>query len=540
MNKQKKQSEALEETNIWNDFDLMKSNHDLIRKIKLVVSKIDQDNFVKNFEESIDPDERKRLGQFFTSDRITEFIISKLELDEKSLILDPSCGAGSFLHSCFDYMVRDKNIGITKTLSNIYGIEINEKSLQIAKASLLVKSPSTAEIMKILNNNLILEDFIKISKKNIFSYFSQVKENDGFDAIIGNPPYLTLTIEKHLRKDPVFSKIICGQINATTLMIGRAFELLKPGGKLGLLLPKTLLRVNSYKNLREFLISNFRLDYLIDVGQEFKKVRGEQVILIATKMHKANYKLSVGRFPSTHNNPVTCKIGIDHLTKFNGFTMFNEKSLYELASKIISKHPTLEECCNGKIFRGISISSNSKFISKIKQINFLKTIRGDSIKKCRFDYFLWLQNRAHSKIDYVKTKKIVAQNIFSSEAGIIANYDSEELVTLDTVTNILPQNEDPLYILGIMNSELAKFFMVFVVYNQSRLTMHTDKSYIGRLPIPNTDNRIKNKIIKIVRDQMDGLNSDKSLDSLVYDAFNLTSEERDTIKLHLKLFKNTR
>ena len=131
------------------------------------------------------------------------------------------------------------------------------------------------------------------------------------------------------------------------------------------------------------------------------------------------------------------------------------------------------------------------------------------------------------------------QNIFSSEAGIIANYDNEGLATLNTVTNILPQNEDPLYVLGIMNSELARFFMVFVVYNQSRLTMHTDRSYIGRLPIPYTNNNNKNAIIKIVKNLMSNLDDKDILNSLVYDTFNLTSKERNTIKMHLKTFKKT-
>jgi len=324
-------------------------------------------------------------------------------------------------------------------------------------------------------------------------------------------------------------------------MIGRAYELLKEGGKLGFLLPKTLLRVNSYRNLREFLLSNFRLDYLIDVGQEFRKVRGEQVILIATKgMQSKNQNVTVGNFTIKNNIPETREISLNYITKFNNFVVFNKKSLYNLATKIVGKHKNLDHCCNGKIFRGISIGANSKFVSQIKKKNFLKALRGDSIKKFGYEYFIFLQNRPYPKIDSVKMRKIVLQNIFSSESGIIANYDDKGLITLDTVTNVIPQIENPYYVLGIMNSQLARFFMVFVIYNQSRLTMHADRNYIGRLPIPSTNNKIKNSIIKEVKNRIENRGSDDILNSLVYDAFNLTSNEREVVRSQLESFAKTR
>ena len=76
-------------------------------------------------------DEKKKLGQFFTSNRITEYIVSRTNFDEKKTIIDISCGDGAFLISCCNHL-QQKNNKKTQDISNIYGIDIDKKQLTIA------------------------------------------------------------------------------------------------------------------------------------------------------------------------------------------------------------------------------------------------------------------------------------------------------------------------------------------------------------------------------------------------------------------------
>lgn len=479
-------------------------------------------------------DDKKLFAQFFTSNRITEYIIKEMNLDETKTIADLSCGDGAFLNTCLNYFIKNE-ISLEKIISNIYGIEIHEKQLSLAKENIakIVKKNK-----KIIDTNIILDDTIQSTPEKLLEKFPKIKKQKGFDIIVGNPPYLSITSSKTMKSDPILSQIIFGQVNTATLMIGRAYSLLKEGGRLGLLLPKSILRVNSYKKLRDFLVSEFYIEEMIDVGVEFDDVRGEQFILIATKKHQSPKNIKIGYF--WKNKPFeTHIISFNEITKFDNFLLLENKKLYKLVDKIVSDHPNLDECSNGKIYRGIGIGANSKYVSTSPSDNFYKGLRGDSIKKFSYDYFIYIQKRDYSKLDMVKNKKIVLQNIFSSESGIIANYDDKGLVTLDTVTNILIEKENPYYVLGILNSLLMRFFMVFAIYDKSRLTMHADRKYLSRIPIPKTSEKLKKAIIDEVKNNIKNNkknNNMKKLNDLIFQVFKLIDSEKNQVINQLEKF----
>ena len=77
---------------------------------------------------------------------------------------------------------------------------------------------------------------------------------------------------------------------------------------LGLLLPKSLLRVKSYQKLRDFLLTNFEIKCGIDVGQAFDVVRGEQVIFIAQKKKPTNTYFLDGNWHINSLKPSLTKI----------------------------------------------------------------------------------------------------------------------------------------------------------------------------------------------------------------------------------------
>ncbi len=478
-----------------------------------------------------DINDKKLFAQFFTSNRITEYIIKQMNLDETKTIADLSCGDGAFLNTCLNYFIKNK-ISPEKIISNIYGIEIHEIQLSLAKENIakIVKKNK-----KIIDTNIILDDTIQSTPEKLLEKFPKIKKQKGFDIIVGNPPYLSITSSKTMKSDPILSQIIFGQVNTATLMIGRSYSLLKEGGKLGLLLPKSILRVTSYKKLRDFLVSEFYIEEMIDVGIEFDDVRGEQFILIATKKPQSPKNIKIGYF--WKNKPFeTHMIPFNEITKFDNFLLLENKKLYKLVDKIVSDHPNLDKCSNGKIYRGIGIGANSKYVSTSRRDNFYKGLRGDSIKKFSYDYLIYIQKRDYPKLDMVRTKKIVLQNIFSAESGIIANYDDEGLVTLDTVTNILMEKENPYYVLGILNSLLMRFFMVFAIYDKSRLTMHTDRKYLSRIPIPKTSEKLKKAIINEVKNNSKKSSSSSKLNDLVFKIFELTDSEKSEVINQLEKF----
>ena len=63
----------------------------------------------------------------------------------------------------------------------------------------------------------------------------------------------------------------------------------------------------------------------------------------------------------------------------------------------------------------------------------------------------------------------------------------ETHLTLDTINSVVFSGDHEYphdYVLAFMNSKIANWYMKWVVFNRSVLTMHFDSDYIGRLPIP--------------------------------------------------------
>lgn len=96
-------------------------------------------------------------------------------------------------------------------------------------------------------------------------------KNGGFDVIIGNPPYVTVkkSIDFNI-KDSAFNEVIDGTVNCATLMVVRSLELLKENGTIGFLLPKSMLRVESYRKFREYILNNTAIIDVFDIGQAFR------------------------------------------------------------------------------------------------------------------------------------------------------------------------------------------------------------------------------------------------------------------------------
>ena len=524
--------------------------------IKKVVNKIEQEQLTQIredtlgilFEKLIREQEKKDLGQFYTSQEIVNYMINFLNIKPNSKILDPTCGCGVFLVTAYNYLKQvNKN-----AMENIYGVDLNTSATKIARINLWLRNGQNANSLKILERNIKVGNSIvenKLVDKKAFNWnkkFSAILDNGGFDFIIGNPPYISLKNKRDYDvKESVFSKIANGNTNAASLVIAKSFELLKEGGVMAFVLPKTLIRVNSYSKLREFLLENSKILHVYDLGDSFRGVRGEQIILFIQKtkdkeeINKNKVLVKVLENNNSLENQKTFYVSQKVFRKYNTFLMFENKNYYDLIDKI--KGENLENLA--EIFRGVTISPNSRFISNSKTKLNKPIIKGNDVSKFSYTngYFIDVLklNEGISKTELLGKNKIILQNIFSSEAGIISCIDKKGNLNFDTITNIvLKDNSFKLeYIFGLLNSKLLNFYLKYAVYNKSKLTMHTDKAYLGKIPILKSDKKIETEIINLV--QKLNKNKDKKkilkeLDIKVYTLYRINKTEQNLIESALK------
>ena len=132
-------------------------------------------------------------------------------------ILDPACGSGAFLNQALDFLIKEHGkidelraelMGDSLVLSditndilekNIYGVDLNEESVEIAKLSLWLRTAQKGRKLNTLSQNIkcgnSLIDDPAVAGDKAFRWeeeFPEVFKKGGFDVVIGNPPYVDI------------------------------------------------------------------------------------------------------------------------------------------------------------------------------------------------------------------------------------------------------------------------------------------------------------------------------------------------------------
>lgn len=157
------------------------------------------EQLIEAFEVAIPAKDQQTNGAVYTpkpiKDYITQTSIGELNKPlDKILAADISCGCGAFLYSLAIHIHENTGQSIQSILQKqIFGLDINESSIQRAEILLSLLAISKGEDLPGFSVNLFVGNALEFdwnTQKNI-------KENEGFDLIVGNPPYVRA---KHIDK----------------------------------------------------------------------------------------------------------------------------------------------------------------------------------------------------------------------------------------------------------------------------------------------------------------------------------------------------
>lgn len=207
----------------------------------------------------------KQLGQVFTPDNIAEQILDMSGYIAENIlgktILEPSFGEGVFLkHIVLRIIEEGKRIGlkteeIKKQLEdNVYGIEIDGELYK-----------KTLDML----NNLVSEYGIKNVDWNLYRMNALDFAFEGFDFIVGNPPYIRVhNLSKEDRDKIKKFKFSNGTTDMYIVFFELCLNLLNENGTLGFITPNSFLRNTSQKKFREYLFGNNLVSCIKDFGSQ--------------------------------------------------------------------------------------------------------------------------------------------------------------------------------------------------------------------------------------------------------------------------------
>lgn len=542
----------------------------------------------------------------------------------KLRILDPACGSGSFLIGAYRYLLNYHRDWYVKDgpekhrkalfqtaggewrlttqekkrilLNNIYGVDIDSQAVEVTKLSLLLKVlegeseetlkrqlsfvheralPDLGQNIK-CGNSLIGPDYFvsqvmsddeEIRRVNPFDWkaeFPEIIKAAGFDAVIGNPPYLFITEVEEAHRN-YFSKVYQAceyRFDVYGLFSELAVRrLLRDQGLLSFIIPHTLLSNDSFEKLRGILLRETGLEQVMDIGPGiFSGARNETMIFIARKsshLQPGNkcrvIVTSVGQFPLPSSDFEIEQAEWEVNPRMAWQVKVTPKQ-GGVAKKMEQAQMRLGGLCT--INQGLRTGDNVRYLSAKRESGKWKPAAGgkDVARYAPIYQGLYVYydpavlDAPRKKEIFESPEKLVVQEIrnITLPRRIIATYDAAQTYCLQStnVINLKRPGKPTLtlkFLLAVLNSDIVNF------YFRQRFSgnNHIASNQLAQIPIPIPNASVCRQLDGLVESMLDLHKrlsaaktsadkdrlqrqiaaTDQEIDRLVYDLYDLTEEE---------------
>ncbi|MHB1037081.1 MAG: Eco57I restriction-modification methylase domain-containing protein [Pirellulales bacterium] len=537
-------------------------------------------------------------------------------------VLDMACGSGSFLlgayqcllDHCLAWYVEHKpethneavykaprnghwllTIGEKKRIvtTHLFGVDIDAQAVEVTKLSLLLKVlegetdqsvtrqqrlfhdralPNLSDNIKCGNSLIgsgyftgkLISDPHEVKRVNPFDWtrgFPDAMNAGGFDCIIGNPPWVSLTGR--------FGNDICPyremqylidahhgntyMPNMYEYFVSQGVSLIRNGGRFGYIVPDRLGFNRQFVALRKRILESFRLISLV-YRMPFPKVTADTLAFILERGPcPEGHKIDVSEYGlSSFQIPQRDFVDSDK----HEWLFFADARQMDLAKRIASNPSVLPLSRVCKTTSGYG--GKSALVTEHRQnARQISTLKGDSIVRYVLRKQYWFEfKREHITGRTTDKRKLGARpKILLRKTGdsIVATYDDSGIFPEQSLYFLFDFGRDlsAFYVLGLLNSRFMNWYYKAACLTNKDSIAQVKKVRLDQLPIRMVDiaNDVEsatyNRMVSLVEAmlalhkhlataqseaqrsvfhrQIDATDAD--IDRLVYDLYGLTAEE---------------
>jgi hypothetical protein len=491
--------------------------------------------------------ELKLVDEDYTNDKKLQTKTKKALLDKLAeyrawllqlTICDPACGSGAFLNQALEFLIAEhryvdelqaKLMGDALILSdietsilenNIYGVDLNDESVEIAKLSLWLRTAQKGRKLNSLNKNIkcgnSLIDDPAVAGEKAFSWEKEFPEvfaekvstdgtllkSGGFDVVIGNPPYgVNITDGKEFFKINYSSTE--GPFELYKFFIERSLLIIKPNGVLGFITPDTWINLSYFKKLRNIVFTQYNI---LECSESLHNIFSDAVVDTCIFIIRNNLKQKSSF--DIINSSLTQKLE-GEIRKLEDDFQMNFKPVSSIIKKLNNCKINLGS--QTEIWRGMSAygakNPERPYNSFQKETDdHRKLLNGGDIGKYLIKwngeyikYGKWL-HRPRPEYIY-DNPKILVQRIRNPKLKnrIVAVYDDKGFISSDGLSNILTLTKSKFHlktILGIINSKLINYWFSYHYFD-----VNIKPEQMRQIPLPNTTQLLE-KLNHLVEKQL--------------------------------------
>lgn len=375
------------------------------------------ENVINIFELAIPTAERTANGAVYTPQFIRDYIVRQVlhpvgKPLEACLCADISCGCGAFLYTLAENIHESTRTSFAAIYHHLYGIDISEMSICRAKILLSLVALLHGECIEDKDFNLYCGNSLTFD----FMAISEVCGNNGFDIVVGNPPYVR---SKHIDDAtkqclPRWQTSRVGNVDLYIPFFEIGMCVLREDGILGYITVNSFFKSVNARALRRYFNEHQTSLTIIDFGEQivFKRKLAYTCLAFLSKSRSDSLLYTKADIADVEasNNFVYSRIAYETLDDHRGWNLnhsevLNNIRLIENAGEALGDLYVIKN--------GIATLANDVFI--------FRPTRVDSA------YYYHVRNGLEYPIEKGICRDIIKPNILKTEAEIAEK--EEKIIT---------------------------------------------------------------------------------------------------------------